>query len=102
MIPPIQHDGKGQPYVEWQQAPVPGGFKRAWIQRRDDADKDYAGTGRYLLVVRCTEPGRPGGNPTDFPIWSSLSDREILEAFVASVCAITSCELPEQIAATHN
>ena len=44
----IQHDTKGQPFLEWEQAPVPGGCKRAWIQRKTDPSKDWAGTGRYL------------------------------------------------------
>lgn len=24
----IHRDGKNQPYIEWEQAPVPGGYKR--------------------------------------------------------------------------
>ena len=92
-IPLIQHDHRGQPFIEWEQAE--GCFKRAWIQRKDEQEKDWAHTGRYLNVVRCETPGHPGGNPTDFPIFDTrLSDEQILEAFVASVCAITGCVLP--------
>lgn len=88
----IQHDGKGQPFIEWEQ--VEGSYKRAWIQRKDTEDKDWAKTGRYLNVVRCNAPGRPGGNPTDFPIFHSpLTDEQILRAFVHSVCAMTGCKL---------
>ncbi|WP_147426015.1 hypothetical protein [Teichococcus wenyumeiae] len=91
----IQRDGKNQPYIEWEQAS--GAFKRAWVQKKGDLDKDWAGTGRYLNVVRCNAPGRPGGNPTDFPIFdSSLSDEQILRAFVQSVCAMTGCRLPKE------
>jgi hypothetical protein len=91
----IRQDRKGQPFLEWEQAPVPGGYKRAWIQRKTDPDKDWAGTGRYLNVVRIeTLGGGPAGNPTDFPIFSSLPDEQILEAFVAAVSAITGCRLP--------
>lgn len=91
----IQPDGKGQPFIEWEQAP--GGYKRAWIQRKTDPDKDWARTpdGRYLNVVRIERPGGgPAGNATDFPIFSTLSDEQILEAFVAAVSAITGCRLP--------
>jgi len=89
----IQTDTKGQPYIEWVQAEVPGGRKRAWIQRRD-GDKDWAQTpdGRYLNVVRVDET--PSGSPTDFPIFSELPDEQILVAFVAAVCAITGCRFP--------
>lgn len=90
----IEFDGKNQPYIEWRQAEGPAGFKRAWIQHKT-GDADWAGTGRYLNVVRIdrTHPGI-GGNPTDFPIFSTLPDRQILEAFVAAVCAVTGCQLP--------
>ena len=89
----IQHDTKGQPFIEWEQAP--GGFKRAWIQHKSEAEKDWAGTGRYLNVVRIERlGGGPAGNPTDFPIFTTLSDEQILEAFVAAISAITGCRLP--------
>ena len=90
---PIQIDTKGQRYIQWMQGPGP---KRAWIVRHTE-QKDWAGTGRYLCVVRI-DPNRAGisGNPTDFPIFNErLSDDQILEAFVASVCAITGCPLPD-------
>lgn len=89
---PIKHDTKGQPLIEWQQSPE--GWKRAWIQRKEP-EKDWAGTGRYLNIVRI-DPARPGsgGNPTDFPIFSDLPDEQILEAFVAAVCAVTGCRIP--------
>jgi len=88
----IEHDktANKQPYIEWQQ--VEGAYKRAWIQKRE-GDKDWAGTGRYLNVVRCQEKGRVGGNPTDFPIYNDLPDEEILLAFVHSVSAITGAKL---------
>lgn len=91
----IRKDSKGQLFIEWAQAP--NGFKRAWIQRKTDADKDWASApgGRYLNVVRIeARGGGPAGNATDFPIFSDLSDAQILEAFVAAVCAITGCALP--------
>lgn len=91
----IRRDNSDQPYIEWEQAP--GGYKRAWIQRKTDPDKDWASAldARYLNVVRISSPGAgPAGNATDFPIFSSLSDEQILEAFVMSVCAITGCQLP--------
>ena len=44
------------------------GFKRAWVQHREGEDKDWAGTGRYLNVVRVDEYDKgPSGNATDFP-----------------------------------
>jgi len=82
----IQSDGNGQPFIEWEQ--VPGAYKRAWIQNRE-GEKDWAGSGRYLNVCRCQSKGRPGGNPTDFPIWNDLPDEDILRAFVHSATAIT-------------
>jgi hypothetical protein len=85
----------GQPYLEWEQAP--GGYKRAWVQHRTDPERDWAEArgGRYLNVVRITALGAgPAGNPTDFPIFSDLSDEQILEAFVSAVCAITGCPIP--------
>ena len=86
----IRHDGNGSPYIEWEQ--TEGCYKRAWIQRKADPSKDWAGVPRYLNVVRCHEPGRPGGNPTDCPIFNDLPDTQILQAFVRSVNAITGCK----------
>jgi hypothetical protein len=91
----IQTDTKGQRYIEWAPPEAPTGHKRAWIRHAERGDKDWAGTERYLNVVRI-DPSRPGigGNSTDFPIYSTLSDEQILEAFVAAVCSITGCRLP--------
>ena len=86
----IKCDGNGSPYIEWEQ--IPGSFKRAWIQRKSD-ERDWAGTGRYLNVVRCNSEGHPGGNPTDFPIFNDLSDEQLLIAFVQGVSAMTGCKL---------
>lgn len=59
-------DGKGQPYVEWDIAQ--GILKRAWIQHRTGPN-DWAGTGRYLNVVRVEAPhSGPKGQAADFPI----------------------------------
>lgn len=93
---PIQRDGNGQPYIQWAQIASTGGYKRAWIYRPRDPSKDWANTGRYISVVRCeTATSGPAGNATDFPIFDSrLTDEQILEAFVASVCAITGCAIP--------
>ena len=87
-------DGNGSLCVEWEQAF--GHSKRAWIQRKSDPEKDWAKTPerRYLNIVRVDkDSGNPGGNPTDFPIFSTLAGRQILEAFVVSVCAITGLKL---------
>jgi len=84
----IQIDGNGSPYIEWRQAGA--GYKRAWVQTKT-GDKDWAGTGRYLNVVRCQSPGKTGGNATDFPIFNDLPSEQILLAFVHSVNAITGC-----------
>lgn len=87
----IQRDGKGQPYIQWEQAP--GGWKRAWIQKKD-GEGDWAGTKRYLNVVRAANADSgPSGNATDFPIFSNLPDEQILEAFVIAVCAVTGCRI---------
>lgn len=90
----IKRDKKDQPYIEWEQAP--GGYKRAWIQRKNDPEKDWAGAqdGRYLNVVRIEALGAgPAGNATDFPIFSDLTDEQILKAFVYAVSSITGCRL---------
>ena len=90
----IRRDGKGQPFIEWEQ--FGGHHKRAWIIRREVGDeRDWAKTQRYLCVVRCQSPGRPGGNPTDFPVFASaLTDQQLLRAFVHAACAMTGCPLP--------
>lgn len=88
----IKRDGRNQPYIEWRQAGK--GYKRAWMQTKRDAAKDWAGSKRYLNVVRIESFGKgPAGNATDFPVFSNLSDEQILTAFVTSVSAITGCEL---------
>ncbi|UTV38105.1 hypothetical protein MYG64_07370 [Ensifer adhaerens] len=85
-------DGKGQQCVRWHL----GGdaWKMAWIQDRSgDPDKDWAGTGRYLNVVRAVaEKQGPAGNATDFPIsaeMKNLSDVQILTSFVLATSAVT-------------
>ena len=71
-----------------------GGWKRAWVQTKD-GDGDWAGTKRYLNIVRTGPPdGGPSGNATDFPIFSDLPSEQILEAFVAALCAVTGCRIP--------
>jgi len=91
----IRRDGHNQPYIQWEQGEGTGGYKRAWIQRKAGTTKDWAETGRYLNVVRAEGPrGGPKGNATDFPIFSDLPDEQILEAFVAAVCAVTGCRIP--------
>ena len=82
----VQRDGRGQPYIEWDQGQ--GAYKRAWIQHRS-GERDWAGTSRYLNVVRCDKPGRLGGNATDFPIYNDLPDEQILLAFVYATNALT-------------
>ena len=82
----IEKDGNGHLYVEWTRAKK--GHARAWVQHRT-GDKDWAGTGRYLNVVRCNSPGHPGGNPTDFPIFNNLPDEQVLLSFVYAANAIT-------------
>ncbi len=89
----IYRDGKDQPYIDW--AVGTNGFKRAWIQRRGP-DKNWAECpeSRYLNVVRVEglHTG-PSGNATDFPIYSDLSDEQILIAFVHAVSAISGSKL---------
>ena len=36
----------------------------------------------------------PAGQATDFPIFSGLSDEQILTSFVYAVSSVTGCELP--------
>jgi len=84
----IHKGGNGQLYVKWSQGC--GGCKRRWIRRPTHLEKDWAGVGRYLNVVRVKEPHSSGlaGNSTDFPISSDLGDQQILVAFVTAVTTI--------------
>lgn len=78
------NDGKGQRYVEWDIGS--GALKRAWIQRRIGPN-DWAGTGRYLNVVRVEQPNAgPKGQAADFPVFGKKEDDTILQDFVDSVC----------------
>lgn len=91
-------DGKGQQAVYWQIAN--GAWKMAWIQDRSvDPDRDWAGTGLYLNVVRATGfQSGPGGNATDFPIareFHHLDKKQILASFVLSVSTI--CGIPIKV-----
>jgi len=80
------HDLNGSRFVEWDRGAA--GRARAWIRQRTE-DKDWAGTGCYLNAARIEEPGGgPRGNSLDYPIWNSLSDDDILRAFVVGVNAI--------------
>lgn len=88
----IKTDGRKQSYVAWSQGPH--GFKRAWIQHRTGS-KDWAGTGRYINVVRTKAlDSPPAGNGTDFPIFSHLPDNQALISFVVAVCGVTGCPVP--------
>ena len=75
--------------IEWEQ--IENIRKRAWIQHRT-GENDWAGTRRYLNVVRINDLGKPGGNPTDFPIFNNLSDEQILLTFVYAVNSATGCQ----------
>lgn len=82
------NDGIGQRYVEWEVAP--GTLKRAWVQCKN-GDKDWAGTGRYLNVVRVEAPNAgPKGQAADFPVYLSadaMPDDQLLASFVYAVCS---------------
>lgn len=100
----IKKDGKGQPYIQWEQPGIGSqqnqvAYKRAWIQKRHD-ETDWAGTVRYLNVVRCNEQGHPSGNPADFPIYNELPDEQILLAFVYATNAITGLPNWDQMTKT--
>lgn len=87
----VKADGNGSLYIQWTKGHDRSGEaceQRAWVQHRNGA-RDWAGTGRYLNIVRCNANGNPGGNATDFPIYGDLPDVLILESFVRSVMAIT-------------
>jgi hypothetical protein len=69
-------------------------WKMAWIQDRSgEPEKDWAGTGRYLNVVRAVgEKTGPVGNATDFPIAKEMqhvSDIQILTSFVLAISTMT-------------
>lgn len=85
-------DSNGSPFIAWEQPR--GGFKRAWVQHRD-GETDWAQTGRYVMVARTeTLEGGPKGMSADFPVYfkeEQAPDRQVLEAFVLSICLITGC-----------
>ena len=86
-------DGKGQDYVEWDRGA--GGYARAWIMDRSGGNNDWAGCGRYLNAARIEAPGGgPAGQGLDFPVSSSLSNKDILRAYVVAVSAIVGQPLP--------
>lgn len=89
----IQIDGNGSKYVQWHQTEA--GIKRAWIQRKT-GEADWAKTGRYLNVVRCGDNGKPAGNATDFPVFNTLPDEQILWSFVYATSSITGCEIKQE------
>ena len=63
---PIHKDGNGQLYVEWSQGY--GGYKRAWIRRPTDPEKDWGG--RRTLPQRGSREGtsqRAGGEFDGLP-----------------------------------
>ncbi|UYW34474.1 hypothetical protein [Methylorubrum extorquens] len=95
-------DGRGQQVVAWEISP--GAWKMAWIQDRNGTDKDWAGTGLYLNVVRTEGPNSgPGGNATDFPIGKHMQgvpQKQILATFVLTVS--TMCGLDVSLAASGN
>ena len=90
----IKKDGKGQKYLEWEIGP--GGFKRDWISivTRKRIGRRRRAPNLNVVRVEAFDKG-PAGNATDFPIFSDLSDEQILIAFVSSICAMTGCKLPE-------
>jgi hypothetical protein len=95
----IHRDNQNQPFVEWQHIPPGGGgnrgFRRAWIRHPATADKDWAGTGRYVNVAPIGAlGGGPAGQSADFPIFNDLPDDQVLIAFVAAVCGVTGCQIP--------
>jgi len=93
----LQAKGAAAAFVAVKCAGCAPSLNLLWaIEGKPGTDKDWAGAkdGRYLNVVRVERPGAgPAGNATDFPIFSDLSDEQILVAFVTSVSAITGCTL---------
>ena len=86
-------DQKAQTTVEWDRGA--GGLARAWIMDRSGTSNDWAGCGRYLNAARIEAPGGgPAGQGLDFPIYSKLSDKDVLRAYVVAVSAICGQSLP--------
>ncbi|MCY4609781.1 MAG: hypothetical protein OXD40_14505 [bacterium] len=55
----IKTDTNGSLYVQWKQGTNKQGHdceKRAWVQHKE-GENDWAGTKRYLNVVRCNSNG---------------------------------------------
>ena len=83
----IQRDSKGQPYIHWEH--TGNQYRRVWIRHATSAEKDWAGTGRYVNVGPCDAAGRVKGNSADFPIYNDLPDEQVLRTFVYAVNALT-------------
>ena len=85
---PIHTDGNGQPYVEWSQGH--GGYKRAWIRRPADPDKDWAGVGRYLNVVRVA----PVRQDTGLSGWAQTGSMSVAWSLRGALSARTVTPCP--------
>lgn len=86
------NDGIGQRYVEWEVAP--GTLKRAWVQYKD-GDKDWAGTGRYLNVVRVeASKRRTLGRKAKPPTSRSTCPPTRCQTTNSSLRSSTRCALP--------
>lgn len=86
----VQVDGNGSKYIQWEQPS--GGWKRAWIQHRS-GERDWAGTGRYLIVARTGGADEGPTQGPDFPVDSKLTDEQIIVAFIHAVSAVTGSPL---------
>ena len=93
-------DGKDQLCLEWSHWPGDEQFnKRAWIQYRQPlSQKDWANSpeGRYVIVASLTESGNPLQGP-DFPVFSTLSDKEILIGVANAFTEVTGVGLPDGV-----
>ena len=93
-------DTQGQLCLEWTHWPGQEGMhKRAWIQRRQPrGSKDWAGApeGRYVIVASLSPDARPLQGP-DFPVFSDLSDKEVLMGIANAITGVVGCDLPEGV-----
>ena len=85
-------DTKKQLALEWSHAPGDdkGMNKRAYIQHREpDSEDDWAGSGRYVVIVSLTADKRPLQGP-DFPVYlADKTDTQVLTDVATAMMAAT-------------
>lgn len=87
----IKRDSLQQPYIEWSTDEEYN--VRVWIKR--EKGSSFWRHIRHLCIARCKAMGQPGANTVSIPIYSQVSDEQILAAFVGMTSVLTGAERSE-------